>query len=138
MKIDNINDKLLTSLFETIPMELTVIDADDKVAGWNRHNNRHFYRPEACMEMNFRDCHPTKSLALVERIISEMKDGSRDNARFWIDLPVEKGSATTHKILIEFYALRDPQRAYLGCLECTMDVEDIMHLEGERRLMDEA
>ncbi len=28
-----------------------------------------------------------------------------------------------HKILIEFYALRDDGGKYLGCMECTQDVE---------------
>jgi DUF438 domain-containing protein len=25
--------------------------------------------------------------------------------------------------------------AYLGCMECTQDVEEIRHLEGEKRLL---
>ena len=41
-----------------------------------------------------------------------------------------------HKILIEFFALRDASKKYLGCLEVVQDVEDIRHLEGEKRLMD--
>jgi hypothetical protein len=87
------------------------------------------------MGLNFRDCHPQESLPMVEKIVADMKSGARDKVRFWIDLPVPPQGAK-HKILIEFYALRDAQGRYLGCMECTQDVQDIMELQGQKRLMD--
>jgi DUF438 domain-containing protein len=124
-------------MFETFPAEITIIDANDKVIGWNKHHNRLFYRPEACYGMDFRECHPEKSLDLVERIIGEMKSGTRDKARFWIDATISKDTNEKHKIVIEFYALRDTTGAYVGCMESTADIEDLMHLTGEKRLMNE-
>lgn len=138
MKIDAMDEKTVNAMFETVPVEITVIGADDKVVGWNKHRNRLFYRPEACMGMDFRECHPQKSLELVEKIVSEMKSGKRDKARFWIDMPVDTARCVRHKVLIEFYALRDTNGDYLGCMECTSDVEEIMHLSGEKRLIDGA
>jgi DUF438 domain-containing protein len=137
MRLDEMNDRLIKSMFETIPYELTVIDANDKVVGWNKHNKRLFHRPEACIGMDFRECHPKTSLDLVEKIVTEMKEGKRDKARFWINLPVDPAKKEIHKIVIEFYALRDDNNIYLGCMECTADIEDLLHLEGEKRLMDE-
>ena len=64
-----------------------------------------------------------------------MKEGKRDKARFWIDLPLGPENKK-HKVLIEFYALRDYSGKYIGCMECTRDVEDIMDLKGEKRLLD--
>ena len=62
-----------------------------------------------------------------------------EDARFWIDMPVEKEKGIKHKVLIDFYALRDANSgAYLGCMESTMDVEEIMQLTGEKRLIDSA
>jgi uncharacterized protein len=72
---------------------------------------------------------------MVEQIVSEMRQGQRDVARFWIDLAIPDEPAK-HKILIEFYALRDPSGKYLGCMECTQDVEHIRRLEGQKRLLD--
>lgn len=135
--IDGMNEELVKAMYETLPVEITVIDANDEVVGWNKHNDRLFYRPTASMNMNFRQCHPEKSLALVEKIVGEMKAGSRNKARFWIDMTVNKETKEKHKVLIEFFALRDPQGKYLGCMECTQDVQDIMRLEGEKRLIDE-
>lgn len=135
MLFDRLDEKMLQSLIETLPMEITVIDANDEVVGWNRHLNRIFKRPMTSMGLNFRNCHPPESLPMVERIVNEMKDGTRDKARFWLDLPLGSGGEP-HKMLIEFFALRDPQGNYLGCMECTQDVEEIRHLEGQKRLLD--
>jgi PAS domain S-box-containing protein len=135
--IDAMNDAVVQAMFETIPMEITVIDANDKVIGWNKHHTRLFYRPEACMQQNFRECHPQESLWLVEKIVNEMKAGTRNKARFWIDFTIDKEKKIKHKVLIEFHALRDMNKNYLGCMECTMDIEDIRKLEGQKRLIDE-
>jgi DUF438 domain-containing protein len=133
--IDRMSEDVVRAMLETIPLETTVIDANDEVIGWNKHQTRLFHRPMTSMGLNFRDCHPQASLAKVEQVIGEMKSGSRDKARFWIDAEVEKRHPK-HKILIEFYALRDPRGKYLGCMECTQDVDDIMSLEGQKRLLD--
>jgi DUF438 domain-containing protein len=132
--IDQMNDEVVKAILEHIPFEISVIDVNDEVIGWNKHADRLFKRPLSSMGANFRDCHPKESLSKVEQIVSEMKDGSRSKASFWIDLKVKEGDKP-HKILIEFYALRNPEGRYIGCLECVQDVEEIMHLEGERRLL---
>jgi hypothetical protein len=85
------------------------------------------------MGLNFRNCHPAESLAKVEQIVAEMKAGTRDKARFWIQARV--GDAR-HLVVIEFFALRDEKGQYLGCMEVTQDMEDIRGLEGEKRLLD--
>ena len=135
MLFDSLTPEMVKALLETLPVELTIIDQNDEVVGWNKHENRLFRRPLTSMGVNFRDCHPKSSLDKVERIVSEMKEGSRDKAVFWIDMAVEPGG-DKHKILIEFYALRNESGKYLGCVECTQDVHDARSLEGERRLLD--
>ena len=133
--IDRMNEDVLRAMLEAMPVETTVIDARDEVIGWNKHETRLFHRPMTSMGLNFRDCHPQESLPLVEKIVEEMRSGARDKARFWLDFPVGPGTET-HKILIEFYALRDSQGRYLGCMECTQDVHEIMQLKGQKRLLD--
>lgn len=132
--IDGMNVDMVRSLMETLPVELSIIDKNDKVVGWNKHHDRLFKRPEACYGMDFRECHGPKSLPLVEKIVSEMKQGSRNKARFWIDAPLPNGEK--QKILIEFFALRDSSGNYLGCMECAQDIESIRHLSGEKKLID--
>lgn len=135
MLFDGMSAEMVKAMIEAMPAELTVIDTNDEVVGWNKHETRLFRRPMTAMGLNFRQCHPEKSLAMVERLIAEMRAGTRDKATFWIDLEVEKGQPK-HKIFIEFYALRDPKGQYLGCLEFTQDVQHIRDLQGQKRLMD--
>lgn len=133
--IDRMSEKVVKAVIETLPAEITVIDENDEVVGWNKHEARLFKRPLTAMGANFRECHPKESLAKVERIVAEMKSRKRDNARFWIDLPVG-AKKEMHKILIEFFALRDDSGKYVGCMEVTRDVEDIRSLRGQKRLLD--
>jgi PAS domain S-box-containing protein len=123
------------AILETLPIEFSVLDKDDKVLAWNKHETRIFKRPVGAVGRDVRRCHPPKSLAKVEQIISEMKKGERDKAVFWIDLPLgEKGEK--HKILIQYLALRNKNGEYLGCLEASQDITDIKKIEGEKRLLD--
>lgn len=136
--LEAMSEKIVHAMFETLPVEITIIDAEDKVVGWNKHDTRLFYRPMASMEMNFRECHPKESLPLVEKIVDDLRQGRKDKVRFWIDMTVDREKGIKHKIMIEFFALRDEMGKYLGCMECTMDIEEAMHLTGEKRLIDEA
>ncbi|MGD2248497.1 MAG: PAS domain-containing protein [Candidatus Methanofastidiosia archaeon] len=130
--IGKLPEDVLNALLETVPIEFSVLDQQDTVLAWNKHETRIFKRPESVVGRNVRDCHPKKSLHKVEQILNEMKDGTRDKARFWIDLTMDDG---THKVLIEYYALRDSDGNYLGCLEASQDITEIQGLTGERRLL---
>jgi hypothetical protein len=134
MLFDRMSERMVAMMIETLPVEITVIDANDEVVGWNKDKGRIFKRAHTSMGLNFRECHPQESLHRVVRIVDEMRSGKRDKARFWIDLPVVEGGPR-HKILIEFYALRDYDGTYLGCMECTQDVQDIREIDGERRIL---
>jgi PAS domain S-box-containing protein len=129
---DRMDEKMVRAAIDTFPAEITVIDANDEVVAWNKHSDRLFHRPDSCMGMNFRDCHPAGSLHKVEQIIAEMKAGTRQRARFWINA---KFGAERHMVLIEFYAMRGDVGEYLGCMEVTQDIEELRHLQGEQRLV---
>jgi len=131
--IGSLPKEILDSLLETMPLEFSVLDANDKVLAWNKHETRIFKRPVDVVGRDVRNCHPKKSLDKVEKILNEMKEGKRDKARFWIDL--EKNNEK-RKILIEYYALRNENGKYLGCLEATQDITEIQTLKGEKRLLD--
>jgi len=130
---DRMDEKLVRAVIETIPAEITVIDANDEVVAWNRHEKRLFHRPMTSMGLNFRKCHPAHSLAKVEQIVAEMKAGTRQKARFWIQAKV---GGERHMVMIEFFALHGESGQYLGCLEVTQDIEEQRRLEGEKRLLD--
>ncbi|MBN1979261.1 MAG: PAS domain-containing protein [Anaerolineae bacterium] len=131
--IGSLPKDVLEALLETIPVEFSVVDADDRVLAWNKHESRIFKRPTGVAGKSVQKCHPQKSLQKVEQILQEMKAGTRDKARFWIDLTID---GEKQKVLIEYYALRDAEGNYLGCLEASQNIQELQALTGERRLLD--
>ncbi len=133
--IGELSKDILEVILETIPIEFSVLNENDEVLAWNKHETRIFKRAEAVVGRNVRKCHPEKSLDKVETILSEMKDGTRDKARFWIDLELP-GFDEKQKVMIEYYALRNKNGKYIGCLEASQNVSDKQKLTGEKRLLD--
>jgi PAS domain S-box-containing protein len=131
--IGKITEDVLDAVLENLPIEFSILDKDDKVLAWNKQETRIFKRPEGVIGRNVRDCHPKKSLEKVETILKEMKEGKRDIAEFYIDLPID---GEKHKILIRYFALRDKDNTYLGCLEASQDITHIQKITGEKRLLD--
>ena len=133
--IGKLPEDILQAVLETVPLEFSVIDRNEKVLAWNKHSTRIFKRPEAVVGRDVRNCHPKKSLGKVEQILQEMKAGKRDKARFYIDLPLGPNQEK-QKVIIEYYALRDEQGKYLGCLEASQNIAELQKLSGEKRLVD--
>lgn len=133
--IGKLEGKMLESILDTIPIEFSVLDENDKVLAWNKHETRIFKRPEAALGRDVKQCHPERSLDKVEKIIGEMKEGIRDKARFWIDLPLSK-NGEKEKVMIEYYVIRDKEGKYLGCLEASQNIAEIQKLEGQKRLLE--
>lgn len=126
--IDNIPKDMLETVMNTLPFELTIIDNRDKVIYFNREGRRIFPRPQSVIGKSVQDCHPQKTLHLVNQVIEDLRTGRRDSASFWIDLH-------RRKIHIRYFAIRDAEGYYTGCIEVTQDITEIQRLEGERRLL---
>lgn len=131
--IGELPKEVLNAVLETIPIEFSVLDKNDEVLGWNKHETRIFKRPAGVVGKSVRNCHPKKSLDKVEQILSDFKDGKKNKARFWIDLTIDNKK---QKIMIEYYALRDSEGNYIGCLEASQNITDIQTLSGEKRLLE--
>ena len=132
--IGKLPENILEAVLETIPIEFSVLDANDKVLAWNKHKTRIFKRPAGVLGRGVARCHPKKSLDKVEKILREMKEGKREKARFWIDLPIGPNNEK-QKVLIEYYAVKGSDGKYLGCLEASQNITDIQLISGEKRLL---
>jgi hypothetical protein len=119
---------VLDAVLDALPVEISFVDAEDRVMYFNKNGNRIFPRTPGVLGRKVQDCHPKKSLVRVEEILKGFKDGTLDSAEFWIDL---KGM----KVLIRYFPVRDKQGRYLGCLEVSEDITRIQKLEGEKRLL---
>ena len=128
------NEDVLEAVLETLPLEFSVVDENDKVLAWNKHETRIFKRPKGVIGKDVHNCHPKKSVDKVEQILKEMKEGKRENATFWIDLPIGENNSI-RKVMIQYFAIRDNGGNYLGCLEASQDITDIQKIEGQKRLV---
>ncbi|MGC8575868.1 MAG: DUF438 domain-containing protein [Caldisericum sp.] len=120
----------LNALFETLPIEITFINKDDIVQFFNRGEKRVFVRTKAVLGRTVQNCHPPKSVHIVNKILEDFKSGKRNVAEFWINMQ-------GRLIYIRYFAVRDSLGNYLGTLEVTQDVTDIKKLEGEKRIYSE-
>lgn len=118
-------DLMLTRL----PVDISFVDENDTVAYYSATPERIFPRSPGVIGRKVQNCHPPKSLDVVERILDAFRRGERDEAEFWIDL---RGRF----VHIRYFALRDAAGAYKGALEVSQDVTAIRALRGERRLLD--
>lgn len=118
----------LKALFATLPVDVTFVDADDRVRFFSEGKRRVFERPKAILGRLVQHCHPPGSVDVVERILSDFRSGRQEVAEFWIEL---KGRF----VHIRYFALRDEKGGYLGTLEVTQDLTHERSLAGERRLL---
>jgi DUF438 domain-containing protein len=118
----------LIGIFDTMPVELTFVDSQDKVKFFSHGNKPIFKRNRAVIGRDVRLCHPPKSVHIVEQVLSDFKSGKEERAVFWLEMM----GMFVH---IEYYALRDEFNKYLGTLEVVQDITDLKKIEGEQRLL---
>lgn len=121
--------EVVNQMLRHLPVDLSFVDANDKVAYYSDTPHRIFPRSAAVIGRNVSNCHPPKSVHMVEEILARFKAGERDEAAFWIEL----GGRFLH---IRYFAVRSETGTYMGCLEVSQDVTDIRALTGQRRLLE--
>jgi len=117
----------LEGIFRLLPVDISLIDRDDRVCFYSDPPHRLFPRTPGVIGREVRNCHPRKSLAAVEEILTAFREGSRDSARFWI----RQGERF---LVIQYFALRGSGGEYRGTLEVSQDASELRALEGEQRL----
>lgn len=120
----------LTNILSALPIDATFVDDQDIVRWFSDNGDRVFPRTTAVLGRAVVNCHPPKSMGKVQEILDDFRSHKRDSAEFWINL---HGTQFTY---IRYFAIRDAEENYLGCLEVTQDVTGIRNLEGQKTLMD--
>ena len=123
-----IHKEVLDAVLNALPVEISFVDENDTVRYFNKNGDRIFPRPPAVIGRKVQDCHPKKSLHKVNQILDDFKNNKRSSAEFWIDLK-------NRKVYIRYFAVRDKNGKYLGCLEVSQDITDIQKIKGEKRLL---
>ena len=128
----SLDTNTIRAMLDALPVEVTFVDADDTVRYFNKvYEKKVFPRTLSVVGRKVQQCHPPKSVHLVNNILSEMKDGKRDNAAFWIPF----GEHREMLLHISYHAVRDTDGKYLGCMEMTHDIAPYRSLVGESRTL---
>ena len=100
--LEQMNADFLSAVLDTLPIEFSIIDADDQVLFWNQHGVRIFKRGPGVIGRNVRMCHPSDSLDKVEKVIDTLRSEKKDHVDFWLDLP---DGDKPRKLLIRYFAM---------------------------------
>ena len=120
----------LTRVLNTLPLDMTFVDADDRVAYFSEGTERTFARTRSIIGREVINCHPPASMHVVQSILDDFRSGKKDSEEFWIQMGPKF-------VYIRYFAVRDDGGTYLGTLEVTQEINGIKALEGEKRLMSE-
>jgi DUF438 domain-containing protein len=123
----NLSAEQIEGIFNTLPVDVTFVDNDDTVCYFSQSKDRIFPRAKAIIGLKVQQCHPQKSVHMVNKILEDFKSGKEDCAEFWINL-------LGKLVYIRYFAVRRDGK-YLGCLEVTQDITGIKKVKGERRLL---
>jgi PAS domain S-box-containing protein len=126
----NLSKQEVEAIFETLPFEITFVDTNDIVRYYSKVKERIFPRTKAIIGRKVQQCHPPKSIRIVNRVIDALRKCRRNSADFWMDLQGKK-------IYIRYFPVRNEKGEYLGCLEVSQDITVIQKLKGERRLLND-
>ena len=117
------------AILDSLPVDITFVDKEDTVKYFNKLGERIFVRPKSIIGRKVQQCHPQKSIHVVNRILDGFKSGKKNVAEFWI----QNNGRLIH---IRYFAVRDKNGKYLGTMEVTQDITEIKKIKGEKRLLD--
>ncbi len=128
MPTGHVSVEQLVAVLSTLPLDLTFVDAEDRVAFFSEGPERIFARSKAIVGRKVQHCHPPRSADTVNKILDDFRSGRQNVAEFWINF---QGKF----VHIRYFAVRNPAGEYLGTVELTQDLAPLRQLFGERRLL---
>ena len=115
-------------LFRHLPVDLSYVDENELVKFYSDTPHRIFPRSANVIGREVKNCHPAKSVHIVEEIVEKFRSGEQNQAEFWINKP-------GLFIYVIYTAVRDENGKFRGVLEMMQDCTHIRELEGSRTLL---
>lgn len=115
-------------LFRHLPVDLSYVDENELVKFYSDTPHRIFPRSANVIGREVKNCHPVKSVHVVEEIVEKFRSGEQSQAEFWINKP-------GLFIYVIYTAVRDENGKFRGVLEMMQDCTHIRELEGSRTLL---
>ncbi|ENQ3077380.1 DUF438 domain-containing protein [Bacillus multifaciens] len=118
----------LDMMLNHLPVDITYIDQDDVVRYFSHGKERIFARTKAIIGRTVQNCHPPKSVHVVEKLLEDFKSGNKDCEDFWIKFKDKY-------VYIRYFAIRSEDGEYMGTLEFTQNINPIQEIQGEKRIL---
>ena len=115
-------------LFRHLPVDLSYVDENELVKFYSDTPHRIFPRSANVIGREVKNCHPAKSVHVVEEIVEKFRSGEQSQAEFWINKP-------GLFIYVIYTAVCDENGKFRGVLEMMQDCTHIRELEGSRTLL---
>lgn len=115
-------------IFKNMPVDLSYVDENEIVKFYTDTKHRIFPRSKNVIGRDVKNCHPRKSVHIVEEIVEKFRSGEEDSAEFWINKP-------DLFIHITYIAIRDDEGKFRGILEMMQDCTHIRSLTGSQTLL---
>ena len=115
-------------LFRHLPVDLSYVDENELVKFYSDTPHRIFPRSANVIGREVKNCHPAKSVHVVEEIVEKFRSGEQSQVEFWINKP-------GLFIYVIYTAVRDENGKFRGVLEMMQDCTHIRELEGSRTLL---
>jgi len=116
-------------MLKALPVDISFVDENNRVLYYSDGKERIFPRSPAVIGRDVHNCHPPKSVGIVESILDAFRSKKKDEAEFWIQM----GGKFIH---IRYFPVYGVDGSYKGTLEISQDATKIRALEGQRRLLD--
>jgi hypothetical protein len=116
-------------MLKNLPFDVTFVDENDTVRYYSDTKDRIFPRSPGIIGRAVQNCHPPKSVHIVNDIVQSFKDKKKDVAEFWI----KQGEVFVH---IRYFPVFNNAGDYKGVIEVSQEISGIQALEGEKRLLD--
>lgn len=115
-------------VYQHMPVDLSYVDENEIVRFYTDTKHRVFPRSKNVIGRDVKNCHPKKSVHIVEEIIEKFRNGEQNEAEFWINKP-------EIFIYIKYVAVRDEDGKFRGILEMMQDCTHIRALTGSQTLL---
>ena len=115
-------------IYQHLPIDISFVDENELVKFYSDTDHRIFPRSKNVIGRQVSNCHPRKSVHIVEEIVAKFRSGEQDKAEFWINKPEVF-------LYIVYFAVRDKQGRFRGVLEMMQDCTYIRELTGSQTLL---
>ena len=116
-------------LLKNLPFDVTFVDENDTVRYYSDTPDRIFPRSPGIIGRAVQNCHPPKSVHIVNNIVQSFKNKTKKVADFWIRMG-------ERLVYIRYFPIYDQSGAYKGVIEVSQEISAIQKLAGEKRLLD--